>query len=99
MKSFNFVKMKPDFSVVYHSPGAESQSISEPGKQYAIILTGDKLEKLTLYLPKGKYNYQLVSPFDGKPLKKGFFKQDKKGLKEISIPSFKEMIALRIIHS
>lgn len=97
MESFNFVKMKPDFTVVYHSPGAESQCISEPGKQYAIILAGDKLEKVKLYLPKGKYNYQLISPFDGNPLKKGYFKQDKTGLKEISIPPFKEIVALRII--
>ncbi|QGY47167.1 hypothetical protein GM418_26935 [Maribellus comscasis] len=95
--SFNFVKMAPDFTTVYHSPGAESQCISEQGKQYAVIFTGDELEEVKLNLPKGNYNYQLISPLNGKTLKKGFFKQDKNEKKELSIPPFKEMIALRIV--
>ncbi|MCG6187707.1 hypothetical protein [Maribellus maritimus] len=97
IESFNFVKMAPDFTTVYHSPGAESQCISEQGKQYAVVFTGDELEKIKLNLPKGNYNYQLISPLNGKTFKKGFFKQDKNEKRELSIPPFKEMIALRIV--
>jgi hypothetical protein len=96
MESYDFVKMQPDFTTVYHSPGAESQCISEPGKQYAIIFAGDEMEKVQLNLPGGNYNYQVISPFNGKPLKKGFFRQDKTGLKELSIPPFEEMVVLKI---
>lgn len=96
LESFEFVKMKPDFTTVCHSPGAESQCISEPGKQYAIVFSGSNMSSITLHLPKGNYNYHFISPFDGKPIKKGFFKHFRGGEKELSVPPFDEMIVLKI---
>ncbi|MBK6281802.1 MAG: hypothetical protein IPF54_03275 [Draconibacterium sp.] len=38
IESLDFVKMKPDFQVVVHSPGSEVQAISTTRSQYAIFL-------------------------------------------------------------
>ena len=89
--------MKPDFSVVYHSPGVQSQCISEPGKQYAMVFTGVSSDWVKLELPKGKYSFQFISPFTGKKLKSGFFTNNKKGIVKLTLPQFEEMVALRIV--
>jgi len=96
IESFDFVKMKPDFHTVYHAPGVQVQSISEPGKQYAMILTGVQSKWIKLNLPKGKYNYEFVSPYSGKFLKKGFFKHRKNAIKVLNLPEFDKMVALKI---
>jgi hypothetical protein len=96
IESMDFVKMKPDFYSVYHAPGVQVQCISEPGKQYAMVLTGIKANRIKLNLPKGKYNYAFVSPKSGKTLKKGFFRHKKRGIKEMNLPQFDRMIALKI---
>lgn len=96
IESLDFVKMAPDFNVVVHSPGSEVQSISQPGFQYAMIFTGNRTDLVKLNLPKGKYNFEFVSPYSGKAIKDGFFKQKKTGIYELELPEFKEMIALKI---
>ncbi len=97
LESFDFVKMKPDFNVVVHSPGLQSQVLSEPGKQYAFVFTGQPSKWVKLDLPKGQYNYEFVSPYDGRILKKGFFFHNKKGIKEIYLPEFGEMVVLKMV--
>jgi hypothetical protein len=96
IESADFVKMQPDFEVVAHSPGMQVQAISEYGKQYAMVFTGVATKSVQLYLPKGKYNFELVSPYSGKTLKKGFLHQKKNGIYEMEMPGFVEMIALKI---
>jgi len=96
IESADFVKMQPDFEVVAHSPGMQVQAISEYGKQYAMVFTGVATKSVQLNLPKGKYNFELVSPYSGKTLKKGFLQQKKNGIYEMEMPEFVEMIALKI---
>ena len=96
IESLDFVKMKSDFQVVVHSPGSEVQALSQPGFQYAMIFTGNSTKWVKLNLPKGKYNFEFISPFTGNPVKKGFFTQSKKGIYELKLPEFGEMIALKI---
>ena len=96
IESLDFVKMKPDFQVVVHSPGSEVQAISQPGSQYAIFFTGNATKWVKLNLPKGKYNFEFVSPYTGKPIKKGFFSHTGKDIYELKLPEFGEMIALKI---
>ncbi len=74
MQSFDFIKMKPDFEVVYHAPGMRAQALSEKGEQYAIVFTEMTNNWVKLNLPKGKYQYTFFSPFTGDKLKKGIFK-------------------------
>lgn len=97
IESIDFVKMKPDFNLVVHSPGVQAQCISEPGKQYAMVFTGVASDWIKLDLPKGKYNYEFISPYTGKTLKKGFFTQNKNEIKKLGMPQFKEMVALKIV--
>ena len=97
IESFDFVKMAPDFDIVYHAPGAQVQAISQPGNQYAMIFTGVVSEVVKLNLPKGKYNYEFISPYSGKTLKKGSFKQKKNNIYELEMPEFGEMVALKIV--
>jgi hypothetical protein len=96
VESFDFVKMKPDFEVVVHSPGMQFQAISQPGTQYAMVFTGVASDWVKLNLPKGKYNFEFVSPYTGKTLNKGFFKQKKSGISEMKMPEFGEMVVLKI---
>lgn len=96
IESFNFIELKPDFTTVAHSPGAQVQCISEPGKQYAMVFTGVPGNWVKLDLPKGKYSYEFVCPFTGKALKKGFFTHEINDLKELGMPSFGELVALKI---
>ena len=97
LSSFDFIKMKPDFEIVKHSPGVQWQAISETGKQYAIIFTGVGSDWVKLNLPKGKYNYQFISPFTGRKIKSGFFNNDKAGEKKLYFPQFSGLIALKIV--
>jgi hypothetical protein len=96
LESFDYVKMAPDFNVVFHAPGVEFHAISQPGFQYAMVFTGVASKWVKLNLPKGKYNFEFVSPFSGKTLNKGFFKQKKSGIYEMKMPEFGEMVVLKI---
>jgi len=97
IESFDFVKMQPDFDVVYHAPGLQVQAISEPGNQYAMVFTGVTSKWVKLNLPKGKYNFEFISPYSGKTVEKGFFKHKKSGIYELKMPESGEMIALKIV--
>jgi len=97
LNSFDFIRMEPDFNVVVHAPGLQWQAISEPGKQYAVVFTGIASKWIKLYMPKGKYNFEFISPYTGRTLKKGYFTQRKKGIKELNLPEFGEMAVLKIV--
>ncbi len=97
IETLDFVKMQPDFDVVVHAPGLQVQAISQPGVQYAMVYTGTASEAVKLNLPKGKYNFEFISPYSGKSLMKGFFKQKKAGIYELKMPGFGEMVALKIV--
>ena len=99
IESLEFVKMQPDFNVVKHSPGVQWQAISEPGKQYAIVFTGTMTDWVKLNIPKGKYNYEFVSPFTGGTLKDGFFTSNREGVVKLEFPQFDHLVALRIVKS
>jgi len=97
LESLDFVKMRPDFTVVTHTPGMEWQAISEPGEQYAIVFTGSAGDAVKLNLPRGRFNFEIISPFTGQKLKSGFFTNDTKGDVELVLPQFQEMVALKLI--
>jgi len=97
IESFDFVQMKPDFNVVVHSPGVQVQAISQPGAQYAMVFTGVASKWVKLNLLKGKYNFEFISPYTGKTLNNGSFKQKKSGIYELKMPGFFEMVALKIV--
>ena len=95
MNEFDYIKMKPDFDIVYHSPGLDWQALSEKGKQYAIFFTGKRISPVKLVLPKGSYFYTFTSPFTGKILTTGLITV-KAIPYEMNLPEFQEMTALKI---
>ncbi len=97
IESVDFVKMQPDFNVVNLSPGLQVQAISQPGNQYAMVFTGVASKWIKLNLPKGKYNYEFISPYTGKTLKTGSLKLKNDGVNELGLPDFNEMVALKIM--
>jgi hypothetical protein len=96
VESFDFVKMQPDFDVVKHSPGLEWQAISEPGEQYAVVFNGVPAEWIKLQLPKGRFNYQFISPYSGLKLKSGFITVGKNEVTKMKLPGFENMVVLKI---
>lgn len=98
IESLNFVKMAPDFNVNVHSPGLKVLALSEPGKQYAMVLTGRSSGLIKLNLPKGKYSYEIISPTTGESIQKGFFRLKNDGLFELKLPIFSDMAALKIMN-
>ena len=93
--SLDYIRMKPDFEVISHSPGLEWQALSEKGKQYAIFFSGKDTEWLKLVLPTGSYNYMFVSPYTGEVLSEGTFASKGK-IQELKFPEFTHMVALMI---
>jgi hypothetical protein len=96
LESFDFIKMKPDFDIVYLSPGLEWQALSEKGKQYAVIFTGTVTKTVKITLPKGKYKYSFVSPYSGRTLSEGLI-TSKGMVQELVFPELSDMTALKII--
>jgi hypothetical protein len=97
LESVDFVKMRPDFTVVTHAPGMEWQAISEPGEQYAIVFTGAAGGAIKLNVPRGRFHFEMISPFTGQKLKSGFFTNETKGVAELVLPQFQEMVALKMV--
>jgi hypothetical protein len=96
IESFDFVKMRPDFTVVFHSPGMQWQAISEPGKLFAIVFTGIAGDWVKLRIPDGRYRYEFVSPFTGKVLQEGEFTNSENRIVQLDLPPFEHLVALKI---
>ncbi len=94
--SLDFVNMKPDGNMVYHAPGLQWQGISEPGRQYAIVFTGNPQDWVKISLPNGQYSYEFVSPFTGEVLASGTIRGHKKDPITLKLPDFGHMVGLRI---
>jgi len=62
-----------------------------------MVFTGVASKWIKLNLPKGKYNFEFVSPYSGTTIKNGFFKQKKSGIYEMQMPEFGEMVVLKIL--
>ncbi len=97
IESFDFVKMKPDFEIVYHAPGVQYQAISEPGRQYAMVFTGIATEWVKLSLPKGSFRYEFFLPFTGEMITEGNIEGNNKEITKLNLPEFDHMVALKIV--
>ena len=96
MRSFDFIAMNPDFQLLEHAPGMEGQVLSEPGRQYAVILTGKSGNWVQLNLPRGRFNCEVISPFTGEILLRSILNQKKGQSLRLEIPGGHEMLAVRI---
>ena len=98
IEGFDFVRMRPANEVLRGKlPGkVTARVLAEPGKQYAIYVLGDGLEKLQLDLPAGRYRAQWVNTKTGAVDKEESFEHPG-GAKELPAPKYTEDVALRIV--
>jgi hypothetical protein len=98
INGFNFVRMKPDNSVIKGTlpKGSTARALVEPGKAYAIYLrSGKGFSNLEVDLPAGDYSAEWLSPLTGEIVKAEKFDHTG-GVRKLAVPAFSEDLALRI---
>jgi hypothetical protein len=101
MSSFDFVKMKPDDSVVKSPPADERTTITAldaKGRAYAIYINGGNQIDLTVELGHGKYVAQWIDTKTGNVAGSETF-QHSGGNRTLRCPDYVRDIALRIVKS
>jgi len=97
INSFDFVKMKPDSSVIKGGiPGeASARALVERGRAYAIYIRGGRHVDLVVEFPSGSYKAEWVNTKTGRIEKAQEFRHAG-GERALSSPNYVEDIALRI---
>jgi hypothetical protein len=97
INSFDFIKMKPDNSVIKGGipDKATARALIQTGHAYAIYIKGGKEAKLIVELPKGNYRTEWVNTKSGKIDKTETF-QHYNGNRTMLSPKYVDDIALRI---
>ncbi len=98
LEGFEFVRMKPDKTVVkkLEPKGPRATVLADPGRQYAVYVVGRGPATVTVELPAEMYKAEWVNTLSGAVEKPEFFRHDG-GLRELKSPPFAEDAALRII--
>ena len=102
---FEFVKMKPDNSVIKRGvpEGVSARALVEPGRAYAIYIRpapGTKnfghVKELVVELPRGRYRAEWLNVLDGSISRRAEFEHSG-GDKSFAAPEYQQDIALRIV--
>lgn len=94
---FDFVRMKPDPSVVRGGVPEKARAVvlAEAGKAYAVYVTGGGKADLRLDLPKGSYRARWVDPLECATLREETV-ESKGGETAVSSPAYREDVALEL---
>jgi len=97
INSFDFIKMKPDNSVIKGGipDKATARALVQAGHAYAIYINGGNESKLLVELPKGNYRIEWINTKTGKVDKNETF-QHIGGNRTLASPKYIDDIALRI---
>jgi len=99
VEGFNFVRMKPDNSIIKGgvSEGGSARALVEPVKACAVYVQqpGTNSIALQVSLPAGKWKAEWVDTKTG--VIAGHLKFDGEGTKTLTSPAFADDIALRIL--
>lgn len=97
INSFDFIKMRPDNSVIKGGvpQKATSRALVEAGRAYAIYINGGSEATLTVELPAGNYKAQWINTKTGKIDKEETFEHTG-GNRTLVSPQYVDDIALRI---
>lgn len=97
LESFDFLKLKPDNSVVKSGVprGATVRVLAEAGRAYALYLRGGSQARLTLSAPAGRYRAEWVNPRNG-AVERREDVEHRGGEFKLESPTYSEDIALRI---
>jgi hypothetical protein len=95
---FDFVRMKPDNSVVKGAlpKDVTVRVLAESGQAYAVYVNGSGLSNLGIELPSGQYGAEWVNPKTGRTDKAEPFQHDG-GIRTLHAPTYVDDIALRIV--
>jgi hypothetical protein len=98
LAGFDFLKMVPDPSVIASGvpAGASAYALAEPGRAYAIYVSGGTRADLGLNLPAGKYRVEWVDTRTGEVARTLDLDHDG-GRALVGSPEYSEDIALRIV--
>jgi hypothetical protein len=95
LEGVDFLKMKPDDTVIACGPGGTTaRALSVPGQTYAIYVKGRTRTGLTLNLPDGSYRYEWHDPKGKKIVKEG---TTTGGRITLEMPNTSEDAALKVI--
>lgn len=109
LDGFDFVKMKPDNTVIRGQkltpepvakgakpgPAPTARVLAERGRQYAVYVRGGVAAELTLELPAGSYRAEWLNPRTGQVDRAEDFRHEG-GERTLTAPAYREDIALRI---
>jgi len=100
INSFDFIRMKPDNSVIKGGvpSGATARALVEHGRAYAIYIKDGTQANLVVELPKGTYRVEWLNPRTGQ-IEKSERLQHAGGNATLPSPQYSEDIALRIVRS
>ena len=104
VEGFDFTRMTPDSTLKPDSSPvrggvpekARARALFEPGKAYAIYLTGGPRADLKVELPEGKYAVDWINPLTGK-VDRSEVIDHKGGAATLVSPEYAEDMALRIL--
>lgn len=101
IESFDFVRMKPDNSILQVTKGnvAEFQVLAETGKQYAVYLDKASEATLQLQIPDGKYQLEWLNPITGAINNKGEQTVSNRLLKLVCPESEKDLLLKLVLVS
>ncbi|UCE49364.1 MAG: hypothetical protein JSW47_04315, partial [Phycisphaerales bacterium] len=100
INGFDFVKMKPDNSIIKGGvpDNATARALVEKGRAYAIYINGGTKADLIVSLPKGRYKAEWLNTKIGTIDKKQIFEHSG-GRLLLASPTYQDDIALRISRS
>lgn len=100
INSFDFIRMKPDNSVIKSGvpDKVTARALVQEGRAYAIYINGGSEMKLIVELPKGTYRAEWVNTKTGKVEKTETF-QHTNGNRTLPCPKYVDDIALRILRT
>jgi hypothetical protein len=94
MAGFDFLRMKPDSTVVTHA-NRRPYVLVEEGKQYAIYIFGKGPHTFEIAAPTGNYTVEYLNPLTG------IFEDKQKvvsdGKLELTSPEYTEDVAVKIL--
>ncbi|WP_276372407.1 cellulase family glycosylhydrolase [Chryseolinea sp. H1M3-3] len=91
---FDYLKMKPDSTLIPGDQNKRAYVLSEPGKQYAIYIFGKGPHVFELTVPAGNYTVEFMDPLTGTYAAKQNVASDNK--LKLTSPAYPEDLAVKI---
>ncbi|MEO5599652.1 MAG: cellulase family glycosylhydrolase [Cyclobacteriaceae bacterium] len=96
MDSFDYLRMKPDSTIVAGTAPKNFHVLAEEGLQYGIYAFGKGPISFDLSIPAGNYSLEFLDPITGKYEAKQNVSSD--GKFNITTPAYLEDVGIRIFH-